>query len=473
MRHLGGTIPLNIAHRALVDIVASLQLFFYCWRQAVWLALDSRTTCSPLVIETEGPQSACPSMPTGEKFLVYHPHSGFHNQRIALENAITLSYLLNRTLIMPPIRLGKPIGYGNFLHNHLQLSDKVGLEHCARLSPDSSLPLECYDYFRYTHLPWSWLVDFASIQKHHRVLIQSNHTDQWIYGCLGIAQSDVLTLKESSRYQYRFSDVPNAPSDPSGKYTENISISKLRPAQESLLHLGTLFGTSRLLLMNKENVFIRQRVRQSMTFVNPLLIELSRSIAEHLGEYFIGVHIRLGDGNFVKSGRENVRSTWWTVVHKALNFTVNETAGLEGTEQQVPSFAPYTINENPPPPFNAPRLQCHNRLHADPQLNPLNTPLYLATDVSQPRDDRSLKVFFRTFPCAFTLVDMVDHLASLDDLVNDVDGMKLKPFLSPFVDAMVLGRAWNVIGTMSSTFSAFALEVLWPSFHGLANAERE
>lgn len=34
----------------------------------------------------------------GEKFLGFLPHSGFHNQRIGLENAMMLGYLLNRTV---------------------------------------------------------------------------------------------------------------------------------------------------------------------------------------------------------------------------------------------------------------------------------------------------------------------------------------------------------------------------------------
>lgn len=40
------------------------------------------------------------------KFLSYVPHSGFHNQRIELENALTLSRLLNRTLLISNFRLG-------------------------------------------------------------------------------------------------------------------------------------------------------------------------------------------------------------------------------------------------------------------------------------------------------------------------------------------------------------------------------
>lgn len=46
-----------------------------------------------------------------ERYLSYNPHSGFHNQRIALTNAILLANMLNRTLLVPPVRLGKAIGW--------------------------------------------------------------------------------------------------------------------------------------------------------------------------------------------------------------------------------------------------------------------------------------------------------------------------------------------------------------------------
>ncbi|KAL8284078.1 hypothetical protein RQP46_005191 [Phenoliferia psychrophenolica] len=39
------------------------------------------------------------------RYLSYLPHSGFHNQRIALTNAFVLSTLLNRTLLVPPITI--------------------------------------------------------------------------------------------------------------------------------------------------------------------------------------------------------------------------------------------------------------------------------------------------------------------------------------------------------------------------------
>ena len=39
----------------------------------------------------------------GERFLWYAPHSGFSNQLSELKNAILISAILNRTLIVPPV----------------------------------------------------------------------------------------------------------------------------------------------------------------------------------------------------------------------------------------------------------------------------------------------------------------------------------------------------------------------------------
>ncbi|KAJ3122461.1 hypothetical protein HK101_006574, partial [Irineochytrium annulatum] len=41
-----------------------------------------------------------------DRYLLYHPHSGLHNQRQSLENAILVSLILNRTLVVAPAVLG-------------------------------------------------------------------------------------------------------------------------------------------------------------------------------------------------------------------------------------------------------------------------------------------------------------------------------------------------------------------------------
>ncbi|KAG0224071.1 hypothetical protein BGW42_005336 [Actinomortierella wolfii] len=69
------------------------------------------------------------------KYLTFLPHSGFHNQRSELENALVLARLLNRTLIMPKVYLGPPMPWLTFqlLHERLLYQTKIGLERCRAL----------------------------------------------------------------------------------------------------------------------------------------------------------------------------------------------------------------------------------------------------------------------------------------------------------------------------------------------------
>ncbi|KAF9280256.1 hypothetical protein BGZ68_007352 [Mortierella alpina] len=69
------------------------------------------------------------------KYLTFLPHSGFHNQRTELENALLLARLLNRTLIMPKVYLGPPMPWLEFRHLHSRLlyQTKIGLDHCRAI----------------------------------------------------------------------------------------------------------------------------------------------------------------------------------------------------------------------------------------------------------------------------------------------------------------------------------------------------
>ena len=53
-----------------------------------------------------------------------------------------------------------------------------------------------------------------------------------------------------------------------------------------------------------------------------------------------------------------------------------------------------------------------------------------------------------------------------------MDGVPLGRFLMPFLDAMVVGQAWQVVGTEQSTFSAFVTDVLWRRYHGFEIVQR-
>ncbi|KAI1311031.1 hypothetical protein EDD11_003573 [Mortierella claussenii] len=69
------------------------------------------------------------------KYITFLPHSGFHNQRTELENALLLARMLNRTLIMPKAYLGPPMPWLTFrrLHARLLYQTKIGLEHCRAI----------------------------------------------------------------------------------------------------------------------------------------------------------------------------------------------------------------------------------------------------------------------------------------------------------------------------------------------------
>lgn len=395
----------------------------------------------------------------GEKFLAYLPHSGFHNQRIAFENALVLSRLINRTLITPPIRLGsQPLHYAKFdtLRHSLGLSGKEGLYHCAHLPRHISLPVECLNYHEYTLLSWEWLVNMTNIKTRQRLVYRWNMTEAWFQE-LGISKTDMWTLKDLEPYQFRFLDTLSDMSPSTHKFKKDVYIPELAQVPQRLIYLGTLFGTSRLRLKNSSSVAIRLGIRESMTFANSVLEGVVSAIhgrltANHTGDY-LGVHLRLGDGQFRSHSAENSKKVWRRLLHDVFSFADEEIAELE-------SQSPISANSS-----RTSGLHCRGNLYTLPHQTVLNSPLYISTDTQEPMDEPSLQLFLQTFPCAFFLRDFIDETRALDWIKNDYDGVSLGPLLMPFIDAMVVSRAWRVVGTEDSTFSRYVEDVLWPTYH--------
>ena len=111
-----------LATATLASFATAYYLLTTRWRTAS-LALDDRRREADLRLDfIEAHAYDTPEWRLDElrrdataKFVGYLPHSGFHNQRIALENALILSRLMNRTLLMPPVRLSnRPIRYAPF-----------------------------------------------------------------------------------------------------------------------------------------------------------------------------------------------------------------------------------------------------------------------------------------------------------------------------------------------------------------------
>lgn len=467
-----------------------------------------------------------PPFPT-ERFLAYTPHSGYHNQRISLENALTLAFILGRTLLLPPVWLGHAIPYVTFdkLQRRLQLASKAGLDRCKELGDGGSedpIPRECEGYFDWTHVHWDFLVDLKEVGGLVPLRDRWNQTQVWLEEELSLERKmkgaggpDTFYLKDETMYQYRFYDSLED-EEPLAKFENRLDVNQLAADSESykLLHLGSLFGTSRLRTTTEENFNARSTFRKSMVFKNPLLDEITEAIRDRLGGAgaYYGLHLRVGDGIFQKNAGENMAGVWTQLCEGKMKLSekvcrsvaessvANDDNALERRRDDatiplppsVPSSTTLIKRANsrpqregafhhaplPPPPLvtspsNSPldsSLSCRRPLHTAPHLLPFNTPLFIATDSRVPTADTHLAIFFDAFPCTFILSDFaapsaintnaVDGLNKLTRLRNAEDRVPLAQFLYPQLDAQIAAYGRDLLGTPQSTYSRFAADVL-------------
>ncbi|KAG1730178.1 hypothetical protein EDB19DRAFT_1741110 [Suillus lakei] len=174
------------------------------------------------------------------KYLSYFPHSGLHNQRIALENALVLAQQLNRTLLVPFLRLGQPIRYVSFekLRRFLVLGSKAGLKHCPLVPIGIPTPDECSGYDEWTSIPW------ASIGV-NMIQWDGSPAAEWMKKLnINIFEADTLTLHDAGPYDFRFLDTFDDVSPTRDKYLYSIDIPALAQAPEKLVQIGS-YGLAR------------------------------------------------------------------------------------------------------------------------------------------------------------------------------------------------------------------------------------
>ena len=66
---------------------------------------------SEIALAVVAPSTGCARLRKSRR-LVYAAHSGFGNQEMALRRALLVSYVLNRTLVVPPILHQADLSYG-------------------------------------------------------------------------------------------------------------------------------------------------------------------------------------------------------------------------------------------------------------------------------------------------------------------------------------------------------------------------
>lgn len=376
-----------------------------------------------------------------------------------------MAKMLDRTLLVPPVWLSHSIPYIAFdkMYHRVMEARKDGLEHCKDVKWPNLIPHECLGgYWDYTVVSWDFLVDLERIGKTQPLIERWDMSYKWLEDNLGIdVKKDMVKIKDSTLYQYRIYDSEKD-TTPLEKYKSRLDISQLQKeyADVKLLHFGTLFGTTRVHLLDKENYAIRSLARSSMVFKNEYLDKVSNTIKERLGgdmAYF-GIHLRVGDGVFRDNASSNSERLFLELCEKKIGISSavlervassarQETGRMVPRSKTIQSVLEHPnvtitdeldklsqdnyqvkrankvkdkrkIKEDPHlslPPLkhimtleNSPlhkSVHCRKPLYTERELLLLNTPIFLATDSSIPDKDPALKIFFDTFPCIFTLSD--------------------------------------------------------------------
>ncbi|CAE6419484.1 unnamed protein product [Rhizoctonia solani] len=406
------------------------------------------------------------------RFIAYLPHSGFNNQRIALENAMMLAYMLNCTLIAPPARLGTPLPYrpSRTLEQHHLISAKTDPKECSKFLDYT--PPECLDHTQFTLLPWNELINFQPIQKDlglDILFISGALTPREFLYDLGLPEKSIAFLNDRELYQYRIYDSQHSHNEPgpNSRYKDGWHVEHLQGLLDtsSVIHFGTLFGSGRLKLHRPEYVAARTRISRGMAISHAAILQASRAIRaritefSHDGHFYLAVHVRVGDRKFKGTAVKNGRSLWWQLVTgigistetgRVLEDRFLQKARKNKQKSAVLDSLPGSLIKpwyNTSQPYH-PHERCaspHRDLGSAGSY--LGVPLFIATDAAHPRSHPSLAIFHETFPCTFVLSDFPNEIKSLLAPHRPGDVSPLGRFLIPLVDAVVAGHATHVIGT--------------------------
>ncbi|KAI9498814.1 hypothetical protein BDB00DRAFT_799615 [Zychaea mexicana] len=381
---------------------------------------------------------------TNEKYITFYPHSGLHNQRLGLLNAMVLAKALDRTLILPQINLGKGVYWWESPLLAQKLSD------CPEL-PLSERKGLCADYRKYIPVPVSSVFDLSVLNRLGIRYIErdSMHTS-YLSERLGIHDDEIYHVSDHKRFSYRIYDNVNS-TDPLNQFKYRINLQELEARPEQLIEFGSLFGTPRLVLDVRNDLYwLREHLSGELGFGNPTVIHQTLNVVGRLGGpgNFVSVHLRTGDGVFkVTMARtmDKVRQTLERYstqhrLHHEQEYAIMARLQALAHEGQTANL----LNE------------CTAIQHQRDMLHPRLRLIFMATDTAQPR--HTLPELFEEFVCMFTLPDFPDVI---QDTVagastpareqNDHYG----PLLLPLIDAEVASHGSFFVGTRKSTFSKY------------------
>nr|CAG8444972.1 10759_t:CDS:2 [Entrophospora candida] len=362
-------------------------------------------------------------------YLTFIPHSGFHNQRIALENAIVLSWFLNRTLVMPPSLLGirRPL---HKLENDLSgLRSEPAEIVCKNAKPEYKP--SCIQFHNsYTFYPWDSLFNFSIVAEYNvKILPLSDYSDKKIFNILNISDplnqvyKSFTSHTNHSFYDFETLDAKTLKKNPNKDFE---SLLALRNNTKKLFYFGSLFGTNRLMLKSSESKKFLNEIRANLMPNNKIMLEVVDKIVDNLGGYlkFISVHARIGDSHFRSNRNQHLT--------KFINDINKDFPNLSNFQQT--SYSNYS---------------CQPQSHFNSSI----PNLFVASDVA--KNSKLIIPFIKVFPCLYMLSDFYPFLEPYRTLKNPIDNKILYKFLLPLTDLMVAARASNIYSVHASTFGRY------------------
>ncbi|KAI9248058.1 hypothetical protein BDA99DRAFT_553381 [Phascolomyces articulosus] len=375
------------------------------------------------------------------KFLTFLPHSGLHNQRIALINAAILAGALNRTLLMPELNLGSATYWRPFE----QLMDR--LAHCPGNPNEPNT--RCYEYRDYVPVPVDTIFDLTPLHELGiRTMQRHDMHDDYFSRYWGIDEDikeDVMyTLDDQTRYSYQIHDdlsVPNATLD---QFETRVDLQDLAARKEPFIMFGSLFGSRRLAIQRTDLVHIRDYLRQRIGVKHPVALEKAGEIINRLGgaDNYLSVHLRQGDGRFKKEAKKTIEQ-----IRQSMEKYAKKQSGHHDDDEDDVVKGIQRIQDR------SERLEAcvatqekhkHTRLRL----------IYMATDTKNPHEN--FTDLYDEFVCLFTLNDFPQVVQSIRSTIVEVDPyLRNGDLLLPLVDGEVAAKADHFIPTPKSTFSGY------------------
>ncbi|CEG64525.1 hypothetical protein RMATCC62417_01480 [Rhizopus microsporus] len=391
-----------------------------------------------------------------EKYITYYPHSGLHNQRLALINAIVLAKAMNRTLILPEINIGRATSWAPYY----RYEQKIAI--CPTYYKTAD---DCADFRRYVPLPAEAIFDLSAARAQGvRIIYRTSMSTTYFQDEWSATDDDIYRIKDEMRLSYRLYDSKEN-NDSMRNFTERVDVQDLAERQERFIVFGSLHYTHRLALSDPQLIWFRHHLQQEVSIGHPVVIKQALRVLSKLGgpDNFVGVHLRQGDGFFKKAMAETVNAVRLALEQDTLS-------NMQTDQVTIPNTRPLTDEEenmvqelqqirNP----DALLVQCL-KIHRKDN-HPRLRLIYMATDTRQPRT--TLKGLHQEFPCLFTLSDFPDIIQDIlsaqpmaigdkyIDSVYEQVGTTINSLLIPMVDAEITSHGSAFIGTKKSTFSSY------------------